>query len=287
VQVNTAIKALATSAKGLHYIDIPSAFLKTGQPPSKSLFISDKLHLNEAGYKLWTSVIKPVIQKIAPPVAYKTPANQPGAGARALVDLGPDDGGNGNATRGTDSQGQQWNSWHKMNGGTVTLPGEALGLKTTAGKATPWRLVLGGIFTPNGLKNGGLKTPSKSKLGNLAVATATQDYFYVGKSVGDQGFAITGLDPARKYRLRLFGSREWAAETRKTRYTVVSAAGKASQALVTSGNNIGSNGSYDGNDSKIVTYDGLRPDANGKLHVFIAAEAGTYAYLSLLELSVK
>lgn len=284
-QVNSAIKALATTAPGLHYIDIPSAFLKTGQPPSTSLFVSDKLHLNEAGYKLWTSVIKPVIQKIAPPVAYKMPAGQPVKGSRVLVDFGPDDGGNGNAAKSPDSQGQHWNGWTKKIGGAVTLPGEALGLKTSAGKATPWRLVQGGIFTSNGLKNGGLKAPMVTHLGKLAVATATQDYFYVDKSNGDQGMAITGLDPKRLYKLRLFASREWAAETRITRYTVTGAGASSYKILKTSGNNIGANGTYDGNDTTVVALNDLRPDAYGKLHLHLRAESGTYGYLSLMELT--
>ena len=287
VQVNAAVKGLAYGYRGLHYIDIPAAFLKTGQPPSTTLFVSDKLHLNAEGYKLWNKIIKPAVQKFAPIRPHKPPAGQPGAGARVLVDLGPSNGTDGNHSKSPDSQGQRWNNWHEIQGSGATLPGEALGLRTVAGKATPWRLVLGGAFGSNGLQHGGLQQPSAAKLGQLAVATATQDFFYVSRAGGSQELSIAGLEPARRYKLRLFGSRATAQETRVTRYTVTSAAGATSKTLKTSGNNIGSDGKYDGNDNTVVTFDNLRSDAWGKLHLEVSADSGAYGYLSLLELSVK
>ncbi len=285
-QVNAAVKALTSVSAGLHYVDIPAAFLARGQPPPDSLFVADKLHLNDAGYALWNATIKPAVQKIAPPAAYKVPSGQPAAGARALVDLGPGDGDDGNHTTSPDAAGNSWNNWQRIDGGKTLLPGEAVALVDTLGKATPWRLVLAGVFHCNGLKNGGLKQPDSKLLGDLAVGAATQDYFFVGQSAGDQGMTITGLDPARAYRLRLFASREWAAETRTTRYTVAGAA-TASASLTTSGQGIGADGKYDGNDSKVVTLDNLKPDAHGKLHLTLRAEAGAYAYLSMLELVAK
>lgn len=44
-------------------IDTTEAFLNTNGKPKKSLFIKDHLHLNEKGYALWTSIIKPVLDE--------------------------------------------------------------------------------------------------------------------------------------------------------------------------------------------------------------------------------
>ena len=72
-----------------------------------------------------------------------------------------------------------------------------------------------------------------------------------------------------------------------TRYTVSNGSGHASKTLRTGGNNIGSDGVHDGNDNTIVTFSSLQPDAWGKLHLTMQVETGTYAYLSLFELSVE
>lgn len=280
-KVNTEVQALAAKWSGLHYIDTPSAFLKTGQPPATSLFQSDLLHLNAAGYQLWTSIIRPAMQTILPPLPYVPPSG-PGANTRALVDLGPNNAQDGAHTTSPDTAGQHWNNWHAMQGGSANLPGEALLLVDTKGSRTPWRLIASGSFQCNGLRNGGLQNPSPQRLGSLAVGTATQDYFYVTKD-NDAGFVLTGLDPTKRYSLRLFASRASAEETRFTRYTVTSAQGASSQSLKTTGAKISADGSYDGNDAVVIRFADLQPDAWGKIHLDVAAETGAYGYLSLLE----
>lgn len=286
-QLNNAVKKLADAWPGLYYIDIATPFLKTGQPPDASLFVGDRLHLNAKGYTLWTSTIKPVLRQMAPPLSYSPPKGQPSIGSRVLIDFGPNNKTDGNHTKSPDSQGQHWNNWHTMPGNVTTLPGEAIGLKTSTNQATPWRIELAGSFNNNGLRNGGLQNPDQTKLGNLAISTATQDYFFITKGDSPQGFTITGLDPKRKYTLRLFASRATDAETRRTKYIITSASGEVSQVLRTTGKDIGSDGSYDGNNNTIVTFDDQKPDAHGKLHIDISVDQGSFGYLALLEIIVK
>ncbi len=286
-QLNGEVKKLAAQWPGLHYVDIAVPFLQTGQPPDTSLFVSDKLHLNEKGYKLWTSTIRPVLLKAAPPLRYQAPPTQPTVGSRVLVDFGPNNTQDGNHSPSPDSQGQHWNNWLPLQGGSTTHPGDGIGLKTSTSQATPWRLVVSGEFSNNGLRNGGLQNPDKTKLGNLAIPTATQDYFFVTQAASPLSMTLTGLDPNRRYTVRLFGSRDFAQETRRTRYTIIDATGSSSQVLRTTGNNIGSDGSYDGNDNTIVTFDDRKPDTYGKLHVEIKIEEGAFAYISLLEVIVR
>jgi lysophospholipase L1-like esterase len=45
------------------FIDVFTPMLGTDGEPRKELFISDGLHLNAKGYELWTSVIKPYLNK--------------------------------------------------------------------------------------------------------------------------------------------------------------------------------------------------------------------------------
>ena len=283
-QVNTEVKQLAAKWSGLTYIDTPSVFLKTGQPPDASLFVSDRLHLSVVGYTLWNSVVKPALTKAVPPKTYTAPTPQPNTGTQALVDLGPSDKTNGHQTPVTN--GRYWNNWRKMGGGTAIWPGEVIGLKTVKGVATPWRLLVSGQMNNNGLRNGGLKTPDPALLGPLAVGTATQDYFYVDQKTKSAGFVLAGLSPFKTYTLKLFASRESNAEVRETRY-VITGASVSSQTLVTTGAKTGAGGKYDGNNNKIVILQGLQPDKWGKLHIEIVVNKGSYGYLSLLELTVE
>lgn len=64
---NQLILKYAEKNTHLTVIDTTAAFLNPNGQPKRSLFINDKLHLNEKGYALWTSLIKPVLEeKLSP-----------------------------------------------------------------------------------------------------------------------------------------------------------------------------------------------------------------------------
>lgn len=55
--VNNAIRERAAKRSDLHYVDVVSAMLdETGKP--KGLFVGDGLHMNAAGYKIWTRIVR-------------------------------------------------------------------------------------------------------------------------------------------------------------------------------------------------------------------------------------
>jgi lysophospholipase L1-like esterase len=60
---NQLIAKYAEKNPYLTFIDTTEAFLGTSGKPKKGLFIKDNLHLNEKGYALWTSIIKPVLEE--------------------------------------------------------------------------------------------------------------------------------------------------------------------------------------------------------------------------------
>jgi hypothetical protein len=58
--VNNAIRESAARRSDLHYIDVVSAMLdETGKP--KDLFVEDGLHMNAAGYKIWTRIVRAAV----------------------------------------------------------------------------------------------------------------------------------------------------------------------------------------------------------------------------------
>lgn len=294
---NNAIAAMAAGDAKLHYIDLPSAFFALNPPDDPdflALFVDD-IHLNRQGYELWTSIIRPQVEAvIAPNKAYAANPATPQPGGRILFDFGPSNVEDGDQTASPDGNGHHWNNWHAATGEIAINAGEHLGdLIDDGGAATGIDLVITGGFLSNGKLNGGLLSPDPNLLDDLAIATATEDYFFcsadniVGSGNDDVpgGFMLDGLDPNLAYNFRFFGSRNTTA-TRITEYEVIGA-NRQAVSLRTSGVNIGADGLYDGNDDDFAVVRGIRPDAFGQVFVDVTLLAGAFAYLNAMELTVS
>ena len=60
--VNAKIKAQMKGRKDFVYIDVvPQMMGADGHP--KDLFVADGLHMNSAGYAIWTQAVRPVMEK--------------------------------------------------------------------------------------------------------------------------------------------------------------------------------------------------------------------------------
>lgn len=188
-----------------------------------------------------------------------------------FVDFGPNDITNGNSTIATDANGKIWNN--------ITNPGNtgATNLVDDKGISVSFSLSVSGSFSANGRQNGGLLSPSSSLLGEYAIPSATEDYFYTSTS---GTIKISGLTPGNGYVFHLFGSRE-TSETRVTDYTL-NGINSSSISLVTSGSGIGAN-SYNGNNNKIAVSDTIAPNANGEITLTVLRKTGAYAHINLLK----
>lgn len=293
---NNQIAAAAALDPKLHYIDLPAAFA-TLNPRGDIAFTGkfvDPVHLNRAGYDFWTSVIRPQIEAIVAPNKTFTPNPLTiVAGERLLFDFGPSNAQDGTQTLGADANGNVWNNWRPAEGNVAVNAGEHIGdLVDTTGAATGIGMTITGGFSTNGRVNGGLLSPSAALLGDLGIATATEDYFFSGADdlVGGGnddipgGFMLTGLDPNRVYEFKLFGSRNTTA-TRFTEYRFTGS-NTAVATLQTSGSNIGDDGIYDGNDSQVAVASGIVPDAFGQVFMDMTVVGGEFAYLNAMEMSV-
>lgn len=58
---NQLVKEMAEEREELHVIDCASVLLDDDGQPKSDIFRSDGLHFNEEGYRLWTTVIRPVL----------------------------------------------------------------------------------------------------------------------------------------------------------------------------------------------------------------------------------
>lgn len=59
---NKMIEAFSQKDDRLYYFDGAAPLLNSDGRPNNELFLSDKLHLNDKGYELWTKLLTPVIK---------------------------------------------------------------------------------------------------------------------------------------------------------------------------------------------------------------------------------
>jgi lysophospholipase L1-like esterase len=189
------------------------------------------------------------------------------------VDFGPNDGTNGNLTVSPDKNGTHWNN--------VTDPsamGDTLLLVNGDNQSAGAYLKVTQDFSMNGILNGGLLLPADSLLGDFAIPTVTQDYFFTTNS---GSLEIGGLDTTKGYVFSLFGTRN-SSSTRISRYTF-NGDTLYVDSLQTSGANLGGMG-YDGNNSSLMVTDTLRAKADGKITLSLEVATGGFAYLGALKM---
>ena len=62
IQLNKKYKNLALKNNNIHYADIWSQMIDSGELKT-DIFIEDGLHLNEKGYKIWEKVLCPILKR--------------------------------------------------------------------------------------------------------------------------------------------------------------------------------------------------------------------------------
>ena len=280
--LNAYAKELDRNDEHFFYVDIASPFLATGSPPDRSLFVRDGLHLSDKGYAIWDQVLRPLLDAALPATETPSPIVHQ-SGVRWLIDFGSHDGVLGRHTPSPDKNGQYWNNWHPIASGKMIFPGERLAqLQTDTGLSTDVELIITGGFSNTGRHRGGLMYPKAERLGDLAIATATEDYFYALPRDRSGGLQLRGLSYTKRYTVRIFATKR-AQDVRATRYTLAGATTQ-SKVLQTSGPGAGSKGR---NDRHVVAFQDIQPDPYGHLHIDVSIEKGNRAYLGMMEIRVE
>lgn len=200
-----------------------------------------------------------------------------------LIDFGRNDGTNGNNTTSPDANGRYWNNMSSANQAIVATNLIRSNLVSTANSAASVVIQLFGAWQANGRLNGGLfgtNGPQGSLLGDLAIESATEDYYFLTGSGSTGTVLISGLEVDRTYHVTFFASRNQSTETRKTTYTT----GSRTATAISSGAGIGSNGSYSGNDQTVAGLYGVPPDGSGVIEVKVTTTAGTFGYINAMKI---
>ena len=61
---NKKIQIFCDRDESLYYVDLATPMLTNEGRPDSTLFVEDGLHLNSAGYRLWSDILFPVLEKI-------------------------------------------------------------------------------------------------------------------------------------------------------------------------------------------------------------------------------
>lgn len=62
--VRAAIAARCAADPRLHFVDTAAAMVTADGQPDPQWFVGDQLHLNAAGYRLWTERVRPVVAEL-------------------------------------------------------------------------------------------------------------------------------------------------------------------------------------------------------------------------------
>lgn len=193
-----------------------------------------------------------------------------------------DFGSNGsNAARGTKTEG----NWNNIVNGTAdnycAAGSEFAGLVDNTGADTGMTLTVNSRFSTNGGSGGGgLANPDASLLGDLAVATATNDYFYTETGETNRTMTFSGLDPRKSYRFTLFGTRN-NAECRVGLFHL-EGINEFYGAQQVAGNAFTSSASQ--NTKNLLISDPIFPTSDGTITLTVINNAKTYVALSAMKM---
>jgi len=236
-----------------------------------------------------------------------------------FFDFGPKDGTNGDETVIPDANGNYWNNISTASGGSAMPLNTAFsGLVNSENTNSGYSLSFTNAgFNTNGKLNGGLLTPFASQFGinsELAIASATEDYIYTGSTSNGPVITFSGLNPAKKYKFKIFGCRNSNSD-RAGQYTL-QGTGAATVGTIQSSTptglggtvyidaataypsnlNVGyaltSSGSntqavtYYGNNSTVYTSGLIQPDGSGNitLTTITITPANAFAYINCLKI---
>ena len=188
------------------------------------------------------------------------------------IDFGPTGGINGAITQSPDVNQHYWN-----NATSPTLSSE-ITLINANGTPTAFKMTVTNDFIVNTSSNSGLTAPTRANLNDLAIGTATQDYFFIetgatGNSVGQ--LSISNLNPTKGYKFYVFASRP-TTSVRVSNYVFKGVSSYSSQIQTSDGST--------GNTTTILTTPILFSNASGVITIDVSIGTGILGYINTMKM---
>lgn len=255
---NEMLRAFCVQNPRFRFVDVFTPMLNTAGQPRPELFQGDMLHMNAAGYAIWTSLIGPVLQE-AP---FQPVVN-------VLIDFGSD----GAIVTEADDKANKWNNITQAVGSV--LGGRLDALLDTKGQVTALNLEMLAPFA--GVNQNGAATsplyPSQAVSDSLFGNTEEFD----GKSNVFPKFQISGLKQDAAYQFTFFASRSGVSDNRETLYTVE---GGSLQTDVLDAAN---------NSARVAQVEAMTPGENGSVTISLSPGPGNnngnhFTYLGAMKI---
>lgn len=188
----------------------------------------------------------------------------------------------GEQTENPDGNGNYWNNIVNNSGNYATAGTVYSSLINAENTQTTYALTLDSRFTTNGASGGGgLLDPTEENLGDLAIPSATSDYFFIEQSEDNSSFTFSGLDKNKGYKFCAFGSRK-ATDVRTALYKVAGYNADEGE-LQIAGANCGGEG-INQNIAKMYVSGLVFPNDDGKIKFTISRQEGSYIALNVLKI---
>lgn len=191
---------------------------------------------------------------------------------KMYIDFGPTGGTGGGITANPDANANYWNN--ATNGALAA----SLSLVNSANVNTGYTMTVTDNFVINTANNYGPTGPTQANLGDLAIGSATQDYFYLetGGSANTTGqLTISNLNPSKSYKFNIFGSRPTNA-VRVSGFAFAGANTFTGQLQTSDGGT--------GNLNTILATPLLTPNASGVITINMSIISGGFAYLNCMRI---
>ena len=201
------------------------------------------------------------------------------------VDFGENDvASRGMLTTGADANGHYWTNVHSGGSSSKYIyPGTTFDMVNSQNQATGYQVRVNVRLSTNGKSGGGgLLNPSASLLGDLAVASATEDYAFPESNQDYVYVTFHGLNPAKGYRFSSLGSRTSTTDRIATFVFQGENIWKGDHQM--SGTAIGTDGS-NANNSTILVSDPVFPDRDGNITLtLVKLDKAGYVHLNAMKI---
>jgi lysophospholipase L1-like esterase len=190
---------------------------------------------------------------------------------KIYVDFGPTGGTNAAITPSPDANGFYWNNATNASVGSVTA------LIDDKNAATGYNMTVTDDFTVNTTTNFGPNGTTQANLGDLAVDTATRDYFYLDSANGfpTGQLTISNLNPVKGYKFSIFASRP-TTSTRITQFVFNGLTSYNTQVQTSDGST--------GNTTTLVNSPILYPNNLGVITIDLSIISGGYGYINSMKM---
>ena len=196
-------------------------------------------------------------------------------------DFGSQTDGRGSLTEGPDANNHYWNNITNNDGNYAAINTVYSSLVNSENTSVTYELTLNSRFSTNGQSGGGgLLEPQEELLKDFAVASATEDYFFIESGENNSSFTFSNLDPKKAYKFYAFGSRS-TTQTRTAYYTMTGLNLYQGE-LQTSGTNCGGEG-INQNIQNICESELIYPDDAGSIKFTVSRKNGDYIALNVLK----